>query len=98
MTAPGFIGEEISAAGFRLAGVRIRTPLPEDLSRVIEWACNNAPLILITSEFAAMLPASEYERFVSQESPAVLVVPDVRTKTTAENLNMRLRTQLGLTE
>ena len=98
MTAPVFIGDEISAAGFRLAGVRTRTPLPEDLLRVIQWACNNAPLILITSEFAAMLPTREYERFVSQESPAVLIVPDIRAKTTVEDLNTRLRSQLGIVE
>ena len=98
MAAPIFIGDEISAAGFRLAGVRIRTPLPEDLLKVFEWSCNNAPLILITSEFAAMLPTDEYERFVSQESPAVLVVPDIRAKATVEDLNTRLRTQLGIVE
>ena len=98
MTAPVFIGDEISAAGFRLAGVRIRTPQPEDLLRVIEWACSNTSLILITSEFAAMLPANEYERFVSQESPAFLVVSDVRAKSTVEDLDTRLRTQLGIVE
>jgi len=98
MTAPVFIGDEISAAGFRLAGVRIRTPQPEELLKVIEWACNNTSLILITSEFAAMLPTNEYERFVSQESPAVLVVSDVRAKSTEEDLNKRLRTQLGIVE
>ena len=98
MTAPVFIGDEISAAGFRLAGVRIRTPQAEDLLKVVEWARNNAPLILITSEFAAMLPSNEYERLVSQESPAVQVVSDLRAKITVEDLNTRLRTQLGIVE
>ncbi len=100
MTAPVFIGDEISAAGFRMAGVRIRTPLLEakELINVIEWACHHATLILITSEYAAMLPTKDFERFVSQESPAILVVPDIRAKTTMENLNTRLRTQLGIVE
>jgi len=100
MTAPVFIGDEISASGFRLAGVEIRTPPLEvgELLKVIESACHHAPLILISSEFAAMLLTKDYERFVSQESPAVLIVPDIRKTTTVEDLNTRLRTQLGILE
>ena len=98
MSAPVFIGDELSAAGFRLAGVRIRTPQPEDLLKVMEWARRNTTLILITSEFAAMLSAQDFERFVTRESPAFLVVPDIRAKTTVEDLNARFRTQLGIAE
>lgn len=49
MTVPVFIGDEVTAAGFRLAGVRIRNPEPEDVGSVLDWAVKNTSLIIITA-------------------------------------------------
>ena len=96
MAAPVFIGDEVTAAGFRLAGVRVRTPLAEELPTVLAWAKRNTSLILITGECMAMLDEETRAGLVSQLEPAVVVVPDIRVKTPIHDLATQLRSQLGV--
>lgn len=98
MTAPVFIGDEVAASGFRLAGVRVRTPLPEDLVAVVTWAQRNSLLIMITAEYMAMLDAELQQRLLSQQQPPVAVVPDIRAKIPVHDLATHLRAQLGVLE
>ena len=98
MAAPVFIGDEVTAAGFRLAGVRIRTPKAEDLAAVITWAKRNTSLILITAECVAMLDEEQRASLVQQLQPPVVVVPDIRVKTPIQDLATHLRAQLGVLE
>jgi len=98
MVAPVFIGDEVTAAGFRLAGVRIRTPKQEDLPAIITWAQRNASYILITAECVAMLDKEQQTQLVGQLQPPVVVVPDIRVKTPIEDLATHLRMQLGVLE
>lgn len=98
MTAPVFIGDEVSAAGFRLAGVRIRTPLAEELPKVLTWANKNTSLILITASYLSRLDETEQSKLVSQLDPPVAVVPDIRLETPIEDLATQLRSHLGVLE
>ncbi|WP_455200574.1 V-type ATP synthase subunit F [Kaarinaea lacus] len=98
MVAPVFIGDEVTAAGFRLAGVRIRIPEQEELSRVVEWANNNTSLIFITAEYAARLSQDQQNRLLSQQNPPVVVIPDIRSNTPVQDLATQLRAQLGVLE
>lgn len=98
MTAPVFIGDEISAAGFRLAGVRIRTPAYDEILQTLEWASKQASLILITTEYLDMLTSEDHERFLQQLLPPVVVVPDINDYYQAEDLATSLRAQLGVLE
>ena len=98
MVAPVFIGDEVTAAGFRLAGVRVRTPLPGDLRGVLDWANNTTSLIFITAEYAAILNQEEQQRLFTQLDPAVVVVPDIRSNTPVQDLATQLRAQLGVLE
>lgn len=98
MTAPIFIGDEINAAGYRLAGVRVRTPDPDDILDVITWASSQSSLVMLTPEYAAMLSDSDHDSFLSQESPPVVIVPDIRATKHVEDLASRLRSQLGVLE
>ena len=98
MVAPVFIGDEVTAAGFRLAGVRVRTPLEDELSRVLDWANNNTSLIFITAEYAAALSQEQQNRLLSQLDPPVVVIPDIRSNTPVQDLATRLRAQLGVLE
>jgi len=98
MKTPVFIGDEVSAAGFRLAGVRIRTPSRDDLFSVVAWARNNASLILITTEYLSMLGNDEQQKLVSQMEPPVAIVPDLRLKFPVKDLATRLRSHLGVLE
>jgi vacuolar-type H+-ATPase subunit F/Vma7 len=98
MSTPVFIGDEVSAAGFRLAGLRVRVPSDDDLLATIKWACDQAPLVLIGAETAERLPAAELDEALSRLSPPVVIVPDVRGRGAVPDVANRLRRQLGMLE
>jgi len=98
MKVPVFIGDEVSAAGFRLAGVRIRTPQAEELPSVIAWAKKNTSLILITQEYLNQLNKAEQQQLVRLLDPPVAVIPDINSKTPLVDLATQLRSQLGVLE
>ncbi|MEN8761719.1 MAG: V-type ATP synthase subunit F [Thiogranum sp.] len=98
MFQPVFIGDEVNAAGFQLAGLRVRTPSAGKLPEVIRWACENAPLVLISADMAQRLPAAELDRLLAGVTPPVVVVPDVHNATPMPDLATRLRQQLGVLE
>jgi vacuolar-type H+-ATPase subunit F/Vma7 len=98
MSAAVFIGDEVSAAGFRLAGARVRTPEPEDLAQTLAWACSEAQLIIITSEYANRLERSVYEQCLAGTSPLFIVIPDIRGRHKPEDLAIFMRRQIGVLE
>ena len=98
MTIPVYIGDEISAAGFRLAGLRVRVPAEGEYQQVLEWAMDQGPLILISTAVAEEIPAQELDVYLSRVSPAVVIVPDVTGNIPMPDLSTRLRRQLGLQE
>ena len=98
MSLPVYIGDAVSAAGYRLAGLRIHVPDTADIQAEIEQACGDAPLVLLGADIASQLPAAQLDRLLSQVAPAVVVVPDVRGQATLPDLAHRLRQQLGVLE
>jgi len=98
MTIPVYIGDAVSAAGYRLAGLRTHVPGTVDINMEIEQACHEAPLVLLGADIASQLPAADLDRLLSRVTPAVVVVPDVRGKAPLPDLVSRLRRQLGVLE
>lgn len=98
MSVPVYIGDAVSAAGFRLAGLRIHVPDTSELLMQIEQAATDAPLVLLGADLAAQLPVAELDRLLSAVTPAVVVVPDVRGQADLPDLATRLRQQLGVLE
>ena len=98
MSVPVYIGDAVSAAGFRLAGLRIHVPDTSELLMQIEQAATDAPLVLLGADLAAQLPVAELDRLLSAVTPAVVVVPDVRGQADLPDLANRLRQQLGVLE
>ena len=98
MSTPLFIGDEISAYGFRLAGMQVLVPAEEDLVATLEQACEQAPLILLGADYAQQIPTHQLERFLAQVSPPVLIVPDVRRQASLPDLGNRVKQQLGVVE
>jgi vacuolar-type H+-ATPase subunit F/Vma7 len=87
MTAPVYLGDEVSAAGYRLAGALVRTPRAGEETAALAWALSQAPLVLLSTAVAAGIGEAALRRALSALAPLVLIVPD---------LAARLRTQLGL--
>lgn len=98
MSVPVFIGDEVSASGYRLAGMRVRVPAPEQLLAAITAACDEAPLVLLSATVAQQLPAAQLETLLARIAPPVVVVPDIRGRSPLADLPNRLRRQLGVLE
>ena len=98
MTLFALIGDEVTAAGFRLAGVEIYTPEDGEVCDRFQWLLGRVQVVLMTAERAAHVPAMELDRALAQPRPLVLVIPDVRHCVEPPDVGKRLRKQLGMAE
>jgi len=98
MAAPVFLGDEVSAAGYRLGGAIVRTPVKGEEASFFEWARREAPLVLVTAEVATRLPPGLLARAFAAGQPLVLIVPDVRRRVAPPDLARSVRRQLGMEE
>jgi vacuolar-type H+-ATPase subunit F/Vma7 len=98
MSVPVYIGDEVTAAGFRLAGLRVRSPEDDECEEVLEWACNEAPLILISAAMAQCLPQAKLNQCLARQQPPIVVVPDILERAEMPDLANTLRRQLGVLE
>lgn len=98
MSLPVYIGDEIEAAGYRLAGLEVRVPDRKQLLALIRAASEQAPLVLIGAATARDIPPAELDRLLAQVTPPVVIVPDVRRRAGLPDLATRLRGQLGVLE
>ena len=96
MTAPIYLGDEVSAAGYRLAGALVRTPGAGEQDAALQWACSQAPLVLVSAAVAAGIHDAVMRERLSALAPLVLVVPDAQGLVPLPDLAARLRGQLGL--
>ena len=96
MSVPLYLGDEVSAAGYRLAGVGVRTPGPGQAAAALAEACAQAPLVLLSSAVAAGIGERSLRAALSALAPLVIVVPDLRGDVPVPDLAARLRAQLGL--
>jgi vacuolar-type H+-ATPase subunit F/Vma7 len=96
MTAPVYLGDEASAAGYRLAGALVRTPAVGDETAALRWACSRAPLVLVSTAVAAGIGTDVLRAALLAVAPLVLIVPDLQGEVPPPDLTTRLRAQLGL--
>lgn len=93
-----FIGDEVSAAGFRLAGVDVHVPASDGAEALFRRLLGETQLVLITAEVAARLPADLLGRTLRAPRPLILVIPDLRGRVEPADLSSSLRRQLGMAE
>ena len=96
MPAPVYLGDEVSGAGFRLAGALVRTPRPGEEAATLAWARASAPLVLVSATVAAGAGDALMRTALSALSPLLLVLPDLHGEVPLPDLAARLRGQLGL--
>jgi len=96
VSAPIYLGDEVSAAGYRLAGARVRTPGTGEEAAALQWACAQAPLVLVSAAVAACMDDELLRARLSALAPLVLIVPDAQGAVPLPDLAARLRGQLGL--
>jgi vacuolar-type H+-ATPase subunit F/Vma7 len=98
VSLPVFIGDEVSACGYRLAGLQVRVPDRDELDAVLAAACEDAPLVLISAGVARWLPDAQLEHLLARVEPLLVVVPDVRGLGGPDEAVSRMRRQLGVFE
>ncbi|MDD5176165.1 MAG: hypothetical protein PHQ05_07075 [Sterolibacterium sp.] len=91
-----FLGDELSAAGYRLAGVDARVPRPGDESGCFEKALQEARIVLVGSRCAKAIPPVALETALALLSPLVMVVPDWDGTQLASEPANKVRRVLGL--
>lgn len=91
-----FIGDELSAAGFRLAGIETLVPKPDAVGSALEDARARGALVIITAELARHVPAAQLESAMLAEMPILAVIPDILLRERPPDLTRRLRSVLGI--
>ena len=96
MTAPVYLGDEVTAAGYRLAGARVSVPRRGEEAAALAEARSGAPLVLISAGVASRIPESALKIALAALAPLALIVPDPVGDTPVPDLAARLRRELGL--
>lgn len=96
MGAAIFIGDELTAAGFRLTGIETMTPTPEVARLALAEARQRAALVIITASLSQHIPSSELEAALLAEEPIVTVISDILSRAPPPDLARRLRGALGI--
>lgn len=92
---PTFLGDELSAAGFRLAGLDVETEVDAEAFR---RALAESPFVIVTAERAAALPASLVSAAVRRARPPVAVVGDARRAAEPPSPARRVKRVLGVAD
>ena len=98
MPAVGFIGDELTAAGFRLAGVRVETPEPEAFPEAYARLRAECQLLIVTEAYARLLDADRRARDEAALDPLLLVVGDVAGEHAPPDIASEVRRHLGIRE
>jgi vacuolar-type H+-ATPase subunit F/Vma7 len=93
-----FIGDEVSATGFRLAGVAAYCPAPAQAPALFRRLRAEAALVLITQEALGWVGEGPVRAATLAGRPLVLVIPDVRGRSSPPDIGEAIRRQLGMAE
>ena len=91
-----YLGDEVSAAGYRLAGIAARVPDAGDEASAFERARRDASLVLISAAVAGQIPAARLRAAQRALAPLAVLVPDLQGDTPLPDIASRLRAELGL--
>ena len=98
MSLPVFIGDEVSAQGYRLVGLKTLIPGEDDLLALISRGCEQAPLVLLDASLVQAIPSAALDELLAGTTPPVVIVPAVRGAAPMSDIATRLRRQLGVLE
>jgi len=71
-----YVGDELAATGFRLAGADTRVPEPGQEPACLAEARSQAAVVLLGTGTAARIPAETLVAALAAASPLVLIVPE----------------------
>jgi vacuolar-type H+-ATPase subunit F/Vma7 len=93
---PLYLGDELSAAAWRLAGLHTIVCDPGQEAVSLEQARSQAPWVIVSAACAARITVPVLARAMAATTPLVAVVPDPQGRAPMPDLAARLRAQLGM--
>lgn len=97
MTRIYYIGDEATAAGYRLAGALTRVPDRAEAAEAFQRAlADKADMVLLSAEFADALDPQELSAALLAEQPLVAVVQDVYGRHPSPDIAREVRLALGI--
>lgn len=91
-----FIGDTLTAVGFRLAGVPSFAPAPEDLAGRVDAERATCRVLMITAGAFAALPPKLAETLEAAQSPLLAILPDVQGRDAVPDIERAVRKALGI--
>ncbi len=92
-----YLGDEATAAGFRLAGADVGVPPPEEAAEMLRRAVDSDhELVLVSAGLLPSLPSDELEAAVIAGRPLIVVVPDAHGRHAAPDVARDVRYALGI--
>ena len=96
MTGIVFIGDELTAAGFRLTGIEVAPHSPDAVRGAFAQARKQARIVLLTADYARYIPADELDDALLTEEPIIAIIPDILNQSQPPSAVGRLRSVLGI--
>ncbi|GGD43589.1 V-type ATP synthase subunit F [Sinisalibacter lacisalsi] len=91
-----FIGDAVTAAGFRLAGVESFAPGPQELAAVVEAEAPGARVLMMTAAAHAALPDALARVLEAGPAPLLALVPDAQGQAGVPDMEAEVRRALGI--
>lgn len=92
-----YIGDEATAAGFRLAGLDTRIAGPGDAAETLRRALGEPnDCVLFDAGLSEFVPSPELDAALAAEAPLFAVVPDIRGRGAPPPLAHTVRNALGI--
>ena len=92
-----YIGDEVTAAGYRLAGAEARVPVPSEAGEVFRRACSDdVDVILLSAALAPQIDPGELSAALIAEQPLVAIVPDAFGRHPPPDVARDVRLALGI--
>ena len=92
-----YLGDEVTAAGFRLAGVETRVTHLTDAAEALRAALESElDCVLLSARLVTGVPPSLLERVAEAVEPLFAIVPDVRGRNASQDLARDVRDALGI--
>lgn len=94
-----YVGDEIGAAGWRLAGAAVQVvaadAAPVEAALALARSRDSFALVLLSAAVAARVPPAQLQAALVATEPLLVVLPDTFGRASMPSLAARLRTQLG---
>lgn len=91
-----FIGDELTATGFRLAGATVFVVSPDEAPDALRAARESSELVLIAAAHARAIGADLLDEALLSVRPLTLIVEDILSRQPPPDLERAMRRALGV--